>query len=231
MIICYLIYLYAFSCLGRLPDNGIVIDGKTHYHHHEHFHYHDQQQPRAIKWNSLAPSYDLKGNSQFVEATFRFPNNSSFHDPITPQSSQVIEAKNVDGFVLTWSILFLFFFIYIVVGRLGIYIDDWPRRENKGKIWNEDDDEAFLIMYPAWYETDLNSWGVETPVMTPVHFGKWLKSGQRRRRIGTCYPYWRLRTWWETRRDWWPDLARGSSPTLTIALWRQFDNGRSTLHL
>ena len=101
MIICYLIYLYAFSCLGRLPDNGIVIDGKTHYHHHEHFHYHDQQQPRAIKWNSLAPSYDLKGNSQFVEATFRFPNNSSFHDPITPQSSQVIEAKNVDGFVLT----------------------------------------------------------------------------------------------------------------------------------
>ena len=78
-----------------------------YYHHHQHFHYHDQEQPRAIQWNNQA-SYDLKANSQFVEATFRFPNNSSFqHEhhhqhPITSQSSsQVIEAKNnVDGFVL-----------------------------------------------------------------------------------------------------------------------------------
>ena len=101
-------FLLLYS-LGRLPDNGIVIDGKAHYHHHQHFHYHDQEQPRAIKWNSSQksiPSYDLKANSKFVEATFRFPNNSSFQHhhqhPITSESSQVIEAKNnnVDGFVL-----------------------------------------------------------------------------------------------------------------------------------
>ena len=83
--------------LGRLPDNSIVIDGKTHYHHHEHFHYHEEQQPRSIKWNSKAPSYDLKADSQFVEATFRFPNNSS----LPPSLHQVVEAKNTDGFLLT----------------------------------------------------------------------------------------------------------------------------------
>ena len=69
----------------------VVIDGKTqYYHHHEHFHHYNSQ-PRSLQLNedtvSLLedhqqqqedlniPSYHLRANSKFVEATFRLPNN------------------------------------------------------------------------------------------------------------------------------------------------------------
>ena len=70
---------------GKAADKQtIVIDGKTqYYHHHEHFH-HYKSQPRSLRLNEdtvlqedLVPSYHLRANSKFVEATFRLPNGGN----------------------------------------------------------------------------------------------------------------------------------------------------------
>jgi hypothetical protein len=77
--------LAAFFCVGKTTSAaGIVIDGKTHYHRHEHYHHYNQQ-PRAIQFHDdvNVPSYKVRANNKFVEATFVFPNgrNSSVVTP------------------------------------------------------------------------------------------------------------------------------------------------------
>ena len=88
-------------------SDSVVVDGKTHYHHHRHFHYHE---PRSLSLTTEPPSlptYNLRANSKYVEATFLFPHKNetstaavaaghttAFHDA----HPMVIEAKK-EGYV------------------------------------------------------------------------------------------------------------------------------------
>ena len=103
--------LHASSFSGRAGNKKtVVIDGKTqYYHHHEHFH-HYKSQPRSLRLNEdtvledqqqdlAIPSYHLRANSKFVEATFRLPNggNSShiqFHHQKQQQQPQLVHQDN-----------------------------------------------------------------------------------------------------------------------------------------
>ena len=84
---------------GR-SDSVVLDDGKTHYHHHRHFHYHE---PRSLSLTTEPPSlptYNLRANSKYVEATFLFPHKNETTTAAIAHGGHpmVIEAKK-EGYV------------------------------------------------------------------------------------------------------------------------------------
>ncbi len=86
------------ALVGR--TNNVVVDGKTHYHHHRHVHFHHQK-PRALDLDLVdhqneAPSYRLRGNNQFVEATFLIPQPQSNNTRVSDAKKNGFLVNNLD---------------------------------------------------------------------------------------------------------------------------------------
>ena len=86
---------FSFFSGRRHGDDRAEAD-RTHYHHHDHFHHHNGETSSSAYRSLPSTGYSIKGNPDFVEATFVFPNNKTVRPVGTPLAQVQADPNLVD---------------------------------------------------------------------------------------------------------------------------------------